>query len=61
MFYTLHGMINAFMSGDLINDNDSLRPAIYIRRVIHYLHTTLVINNHSQIGSRPTNIMDVVV
>ncbi|KIM35727.1 hypothetical protein M413DRAFT_32284 [Hebeloma cylindrosporum] len=45
MSNSFYGLINSFVLGSLVHDSDLLCPALYFRRIIHYLHSTFVINN----------------
>ena len=47
----LFGMIHSFILDSLIKDPDTLCPALYVRRVIQYLHTNLVVNDRKEIGN----------
>ena len=54
---TFYGFIHSFILGTSV-DGENLSPALYFRRVIHYLHAYLVVNNMSGIGSYPFYLVD---
>lgn len=47
---TFFGAVHSFILGTSTGDRN-LCPALYFRRVIHYLHTSLVVNNRGGIGN----------
>ncbi|KIM38064.1 hypothetical protein M413DRAFT_13028 [Hebeloma cylindrosporum] len=42
---TLYGIIHSFILGSAISDENAPRSALYVRRIIHYLHTSLVVHD----------------
>jgi len=51
-------MIHSFILAPSLDEGDILCPALYVRRLIHYLHTTLVVDDGKGIGTLiPLQIM----
>jgi hypothetical protein len=44
MAHTLYGIVHSFILDSHIKDPDALSPLLYVRRIIQYLHTNLVVN-----------------
>ena len=59
MSSTFYGLIHSFVLGTLVNDGDSFCPALYFRRVIHYLHTSLVVKKIKNFGNYMASLVFV--
>lgn len=55
---TFYGAIHSFIIGTSV-DCQNICPAIYFRRIIHYVHTSLVLNNRKGIGNYFLSLVDL--
>jgi len=49
---SIYGLIHSFISGVSAGDADDILPGVYIRRLVHYFHTSYVVNNLVDTGNK---------
>ena len=56
---TLYGIVHSFIWGAQFNDGDENLPSLmlYLRRIIHYLHNSLVVNNQETLGNYSVTLL----
>ena len=51
---SLYGSVHSFVMGTSITSPDDILPGVYIRRLVHYFHTSYVVNNLIDTGNDPS-------
>ena len=51
-YTSIYGLIHSFISGVSVGDADDILPGVYIRRLVHYFHTSYVVNNLVDTGNK---------
>lgn len=50
--HSLYGLIHSFILGTSVAEHDDISPGLYILRLVHYFHTSYVVNHLLDTGKK---------